>query len=272
MLFVDEELSRRMERAEATANARFVVARSGLMPEVGACYRDFGGTYAMFDGAASPVTQTFGLGLFGKVTDSLLIEIEQFFAQRGAGVSHEVSPLADDSALAALNARRYKPCELSSILFQELDSVRDAAPAAGESLTVRRIARGEEKRWAEVSAAGWGEHPDLQDFLRELGLVWAHSEGAVLFFAEQEGVPVATAALNVSDGVAQLAGASTIPSARGQGAQQKLLWARLLLARSLGCTLAVMAARPGSRSQRNAERNGFRIAYTRIKWTLGSSE
>jgi hypothetical protein len=28
----------------------------------------------------------------------------------------------------------------------------------------------------------------------------------------------------------------------------------------------VMAARPGSASQRNAERHGFRIAYTRLKW------
>jgi hypothetical protein len=29
-----------------------------------------------------------------------------------------------------------------------------------------------------------------------------------------------------------------------------------------------MAAEPGSASQRNAERHGFRIAYTRVKWQL----
>jgi hypothetical protein len=28
----------------------------------------------------------------------------------------------------------------------------------------------------------------------------------------------------------------------------------------------MMCAQPGSASQRNAERQGFRIAYTRIKW------
>jgi hypothetical protein len=28
----------------------------------------------------------------------------------------------------------------------------------------------------------------------------------------------------------------------------------------------MMCAAPGSASQRNAERNGFRIAYTRVKW------
>ena len=35
-----------------------------------------------------------------------------------------------------------------------------------------------------------------------------------------------------------------------------------------GCDLAMMGAAPGSASQRNAERHGFRIAYTRIKWRL----
>ncbi len=33
-----------------------------------------------------------------------------------------------------------------------------------------------------------------------------------------------------------------------------------------GCDLAMMGALPGSDSQRNAERHGFHIAYTRIKW------
>jgi hypothetical protein len=30
----------------------------------------------------------------------------------------------------------------------------------------------------------------------------------------------------------------------------------------------MMCAQPGSQSQRNAEKHGFRIAYTRIKWQL----
>jgi hypothetical protein len=36
------------------------------------------------------------------------------------------------------------------------------------------------------------------------------------------------------------------------------------------CELAMMVAVPGSDSQRNAERKGFRIAYTRTKWQLCS--
>ena len=73
-------------------------------------------------------------------------------------------------------------------------------------------------------------------------------------------------ALALCDGVAHLAGASTMPDGRKRGAQLALLGHRLRYAAAHGCDVALMAALPGSSSQRNAERNGFRIAYTRIKW------
>jgi hypothetical protein len=38
----------------------------------------------------------------------------------------------------------------------------------------------------------------------------------------------------------------------------------------MGCDLAMMVTLPGSDSQRNAERNGFQIAYTRMKWELSA--
>jgi hypothetical protein len=48
-----------------------------------------------------------------------------------------------------------------------------------------------------------------------------------------------------------------------------LLAARLDHAARLGCDLAMICTAPGGESQRNSERAGFRIAYTRIKWGLG---
>jgi hypothetical protein len=50
--------------------------------------------------------------------------------------------------------------------------------------------------------------------------------------------------------------------------QTALLKTRLGFAAEMGCNVAVMGALPGSDSQRNAERQGFRIAYTRTKWKL----
>ena len=87
------------------------------------------------------------------------------------------------------------------------------------------------------------------------------------FSAECDEKPIAAGALAIVDGVAHLAGARTVPAGRRRGAQLALLDHRLRDAAAHGCDIALMGALPGSGSQRNAERHGFRIAYTRIKWT-----
>ena len=94
MIFADLHLARRLERAEATAGARFVEAHRRLEPICKAEWLDVAGTYAMFDGPDSPVTQTFGLGLFSEPNAVDLDRLETFFVERGAPVVHEVSPLA----------------------------------------------------------------------------------------------------------------------------------------------------------------------------------
>jgi GNAT superfamily N-acetyltransferase len=91
-------------------------------------------------------------------------------------------------------------------------------------------------------------------------------EGSTCFLAEIDGQPGAAGALLVHEGVALLAGAATVPELRRCGLQGALLEARLRYAREHGCDLAMMVTEAGSTSQRNAERQGFRIAYTRIKW------
>src|SRR5678815_3921818 len=107
MIYSDKSLSQKLERAEARANADFVETRAKLDPSVGAAWIEVAGTYAMFDGAESPCTQTFGLGLFEEATDEHLDELEKFYVTRGAPVFHEVSPMADASLLALLNSRGY---------------------------------------------------------------------------------------------------------------------------------------------------------------------
>jgi hypothetical protein len=57
---------------------------------------------------------------------------------------------------------------------------------------------------------------------------------------------------------------------RRRGLQSALIRARMRYAAEHGCDLAMLVAEPGSHSQRNAERRGFRIAYTRTKWRLPS--
>jgi hypothetical protein len=305
--FADLALSRRLERAEALSNARFVESRARVVPESGACWIEVAGAHAMFDGPASPATQTFSLGMSQLPAGEELDRIEAFFTERGAPVYHEVSPLADDKLVPMLTGRGYKPFEFTSVLYRPIDlagpkpratsepshvtskasrAAADAPSATGNvaqptgivaqptgivaqgfspAVTVRLIEAGDVDVFARTSAAGWS-HAGLGDFVLEMARVIAASEGVALFLAELDGEPIATAALIMTGGIAHLAGASTIPSARNRGAQLALLDQRLRHAAANGCDIALMGALPGSGSQRNAERHGFRIAYTRIKW------
>ena len=271
--FADLALARRLERAEALSSARFADSR-GRLTEAGSCWIEVAGAYAMFDGPASPATQTFGLGMFAQPTPADLDRIEAFFTERGAPVHHEVSPLADETVVPLLTARGYTPFEFTSVMYQPIDPgglkpcatpPPDGAQGLSPAITTRALGPDEAEVYARTSAAGWSES-GLGDVILEIARASAVSEGVTLFLAEAGGAPVGTAALSIVEGVAHLAGASTVPEARKRGAQLALLAARLRFAAGRGCDIALMGALPGSSSQRNAERNGFRIAYTRIKW------
>jgi GNAT superfamily N-acetyltransferase len=267
--FADHALAERLERAEAVGNARFVEARARVSPESGAAWIDVGGTYAMFDGVDSPVTQTFGFGLFSAALPVGLNTIEQFFRSKRAPFCHEICPLADPAHGGLLSERGYQPIEFSSVMYQPIRAALDITAARDSKIRVRTVDERDQNVWARTAAEGWSETPGIETFLLEMGRVTAARVDAVMFLAEDEGDggrPIATATMSIWEGVALFAGASTIPAARHRGAQFALLAQRLSYAAAHGCDLAMMVAMSGSGSQRNAERNGFRIAYTRTKW------
>lgn len=256
MPFADLALARRLESTEGRAAAEFAEARLKIFPDSGACWMECGGAKVVFDGIDSPVTQTFGLGLYEPLTHATLDKIERFFLDRRAPVMHEVSPLAGVPTLDLLCARRYRPLEISSVMYRP---VEDPGPG---SIPVRRIRSDEAQLWAEISARGWG-HGQLM-----FGAIAAAREMSPCFLAEIDGQPGAAASLSIHDGVALFAGAATIPELRRRGLQAALLQERMRYASQHGCDLAMMVAEAGGESQRNAERKGFRIAYTRTKWLL----
>ena len=223
----------------------------------------------MFDGPRSPCTQTFGLGLSQLPTSDEMDELEAFFRQRGAPVFHEVCPLADKALLPLLNQRGYKPIELSNVMFMVLID-GESAPTRNETLKVRIVRADERELWARTAAEGWREFGEFAGLIFDLMRVSAHRLDGVCFLVELDGHQIATGGLAIHDGVALFAGASTVPEFRRRGAQQVLFESRCKYALDAGCDLAMVCAEPGSSSQRNAERHGFRVAYTRTKWELSS--
>jgi hypothetical protein len=257
-------LSQRLERAEGSANKCFVEARARVAPDIGACWAEIAGAWAMFDGPGSPCTQTFGLGLFQSPTADDMSRLEAFFQEKGAGVFHEVSPMADPSLVGLLTGRGYRPIELTSVMYLHLTD----RPPAQSSVPVRIVGVHEHDLWARTAAGGWSSEVQFADLTGLMSVV-ASRDNAVDFLVELDGEPAAAAVLAIHEGVALLGGASTIPRFRRRGAQRALMDARLDYAVRAGCDLAMISAGPpGGGSQRNAERQGFRVAYTRIKWEL----
>ena len=264
--FSDLALSRRLERAEGYACRSFADARRRIFPDGGSEWIECAGAYAIFDGIDSPTTQSFGLGLFEKLTDSALDTIERFFLDRGASVLHEVSPLVGVPALDLLCARGYRPIEISNVLYRPVETHSTQIPG---NIRVRVTGPEEAQLWNNISARGWAhDHPELMDFLLQFGAISTAREGSVCFLAEVDGQPGAAGVLCVHDGVALFGGAATVPELRRRGLQAALMSERMRYAHDHGCDLAMMVAEAASNSQRNAERKGFRIAYTRAKWRL----
>ena len=91
------------------------------------------------------------------------------------------------------------------------------------------------------------------------------AEGAILFVAEVDGKPVACAAglIIPEHRIVALFGAGTLPDFRRRGLQTALLRRRMEVARQAGCEYAVIVTLGGTTSMRNAERLGFRLAYSK---------
>ncbi len=269
MLFSDLALSKRLELTEGYACVQFAEAQRRLVPDSGAEWMECAGAFAIFNGVDSPVTQSFGLGIFEELRPGSLDLIESFFLDRGAPAVHELSPFAGVAAVNLLCKRNYRPVELSSVLYLPVE--QPAVEHQGH-VSVHIIVAEEVQVWASISARGWAhEHPELLETVLQFGtVISAARQGIVCFLAEVDGEPGAAGVLCIHEDVALFGGSSTIPELRRRGLQTALLHERMRYAFDHRCNLAMMVAEPGSNSQRNAERKGFRIAYTRTKWRLST--
>jgi GNAT superfamily N-acetyltransferase len=266
-LCVDLDLSKRLERAEALANRRFIEAKQTAFPGTDATWIEVAGAYAMFDTAQSPLTQTFGMGVFEMPADNDFERIENFFKDRGAPVFHEISPVADQSLLIKLRERGYYPMELTNLLYRSINS--DWVVEANPALKVRKVEVDEQDAYSKLCAQAWQLPPEFAPFFDDLGKVTAANDYVKSFVVEHNGKPIGGGNLCLSEDVALIAGDCTLPEARGQGSQLALIAARVHYAKEHGYKLMMMGALPGSTSQKNGQRAGMNIAYTRMKWTNG---
>ena len=257
MNFAGLDLARRLEAAEALHGAECAEAQRLLDPAAGATVRQAAGGSAIFVGAGSPLTHAVGLGMHGPVRPEEFDQIEAFYRMRGASVSVDLCPLADASLLELLGSRGYRATEFMNVLIRPLTGLEIARP----EVSVRLANDGDEDLWSSTVGRGFLEKDALTAEEMDVGRNIFHMPGSLCYLAFAGSEAVAAGAMAMHGGLATLFADSTTPGFRRIGLQSALIRERLRAA--LGCDLATASTVPGSVSQRNYERNGFQVAYTK---------
>jgi hypothetical protein len=261
MNFAGLDLARRLEAAEALNGAECAESQRLLDPAVGATVKQAAGGSAIFVGAGSPLTHAVGLGMHGPVRPEEFDQIEAFYRARGATVSVDLCPLADASLVELLGRRGYRAAECMNVLIRPLTGPEIARP----EIPVRLANGGEEDLWARTVGRGFLEKDALTAEEMDVGRNIFHMPGSRCYLAFAGNQAVAAGAMTMHGGLATLFADSTIAGFRGIGLQSALIRERLRAASApaVGCDLATASTLPGSVSQRNYERNGFQVAYTK---------
>lgn len=269
MQFADLALAQRIEAFEAESG-RACTEAAAREPQVGAAWIAVGGGWATFTGKDSPITQAVGLGMAGAVEEAEVARMENFYRSRGAATNIETCPLAHPSLFEALGRRGYRVVEFSNVLYRAIEAGETFARAP-EGLHLRKARDDERMFWAETVARGFADEIPVTPELVSVLSAFADRPGAQLWLAEVDGEVAGGAALAIAGGIAGLFGAATLPSFRRRGVQGAFFAGRLSEAARMGATLAYTITLPGSASHRNAERAGFRVAYTRVKFMLSEA-
>ncbi|HJQ27618.1 MAG TPA: GNAT family N-acetyltransferase [Blastocatellia bacterium] len=264
MQFIDRHFAHRLEMTDAQGGVAFARAYAELFPESQATAAAFAGGWATFAGVDSPLTQAFALGLSAPVEEAEIERMEDFFHSRGAAAYVELCPYADPSIIEIFQRRGYTLIEFSNVLVRRL-APEDTQLAADESVRVRRAEAHEARLWAETVARGFFTEGELPQSLLDLMGASFHSTAGTHFLSEIDGQVAGGGGLVMHDRIASLGGASTLPAFRNRGGQTALLRARIRFAAERGCEIIMVTTLPGTASQRNVERQGFRVVYTRSK-------
>ncbi len=249
MIAASRELAVRLEKASAALGRDAVQAHRGLFPHSEAAYLDWGGGVAVFLNEDSPLTQVRGAGM-GEYS---LDEVEEFFGDRMAPVTFTLTPFADAGMLTQLTRRGYEFGTFENVMVRGVEDF-------GEDGDVEEALDAEE--WAGTMArAFFGEVTAMG---RDLGLTLFSLPTCRNLIVRGDGVAVAGAQLDVRDGLGIFQCDGTVGMCRRLGLQGKLIRARLGMAKRAGCDLVTADVTPGGGSQRNYERAGFVVAYTKI--------
>lgn len=264
MQFVDKALARRFEACEEMPQVLYARVFQKMRPEIGAAEEEICGGHMIFAGLGSPIGRATGLGFDTELKGEDLDRVEEFYRRHKAPSQLDLTPLHDAAVFAMVKQRGYGIAELNNVLYRRLDR-REKFPEAPAGCAIRG---GEPQEAQELGAiVERAFFPEgAPEAFRDLLTPLYRMEGALTFVASVAGKTVACGVGLVipEHRIFAICGAGTAAEYRGRGLQTALLHTRLAAAAEAGCEYAVVVTNGGSASQRNCERLGFRVAYSKV--------
>lgn len=269
MVFVNQELACRLETAHAWRGVQYARAQGLLHPECHATAEAITGGYAIYAGAGSPANRAVGLGQHGPVRGPDMELVEQFYQKRDSLPRIDLCPLADPSLLPWTVGYRLEG--FHSVLFKPTQD-EERPGCHNVEVRISRARPEDAELWIATVAQGFsGQDEPPQETLDVISPTFCSAE-TVCFLAWIGNEPVGGAAVIWHGGVAELGSGSTRTAYRRRGVQAALLQAGVAAAREAGNDVAMVLTSPASDSQRNVERAGFRLAYTKAQLVRGGPD
>jgi hypothetical protein len=250
-MLLTSELIDRIQRHHKHAMKSCGQAAMEFYPD--AAWGEVGGGVACFAGEGSPFTQVAEFGY--QTPEAKLDEVDAFFAGRCPNWELTLSPFQSPSVAKAVGAAGYIPDHYETAMAQRIETIPSAPDVDIEVVT------GDITEWANTGHRGWTGSEEMPDEVDPIARV-IFAMSAKNYLVRVDGEPAAVASLQMIDGFAYMAGASTRIPFRGRGFQRALL-ARRLQDACIG-NIILMSAVPGSSSHRNAQRSGFAPLYSQL--------
>ncbi len=259
-VFLNQDLAFKIESDLREGNKQVIEAwnRSGFGTTAKAI--EVGNSLSVYGGSECPVNETVGLGMLSPVEESVLVEIEEFYHLNNHSAVIRVCPLAHSSLIELTQKRGYILNSFSYRWILDLSAWRSSFDLSDPR--IRIATSNEEMEWARAVAAGFNDVDDVsKEQNLDLDRAFFRMQNSIPVLATENEVVAAGGILAINHEIAALFATSTRPSYRKRGLQTALLDWRLRFAKDNGARIATIETDPGSDSQRNAERVGFRLAY-----------
>lgn len=263
-MYADIEVARRvgatfMEMARWTG-----AAAEAVDPSLAPAFVDFGGFGAMFCGDGSPLTQTTATVHDVEITPEKYAEVCRFYEGRAATWEMALGPFSHPGSWKTLQDAGWRVVGHENTLILPL-APHPPTPSLSEEreggVVLETVTDDNREAWARAITEGF--FGELTDEALKLAAILGATKNTVSLMATVDGEPAGGGSLIVVGRTAFLGGMATIERFRGRGIQTAITDRRLELAAEMGCDLVFVETLPGSQCQRNMERRGFRVAFTR---------